>query len=759
MKKAFILSACLIILSACSSPEADSDIIFLKGWKIHKGDDLVWAAADFDDSGWQKIVPATVWEYQLKEFEGYDGFAWYRVSFLLPKDLKELSYFGEKLQISLGPVDDTEQTFLNGKLLGQNNELNTDPEAIPGNFEGDPGAYSINRNYILSTDDPRLRWGQRNVLAIRVHDHGGGGGLYNPSPSVSMVDIKDFITIDIYTDPFDLRGDNYIKTIRLLNAHPSIDFEGVLEIKVRSNYDDSEIFKSSEHYLLKAGADTEHMFTFNASQTESYKLDYSFRVKGSHFPVLASQGAPYILTPPAPSEPRINGPAVFGIRPGNPLLYTIPVSGARPLSYAVEGLPEGLQLDSIQGFLRGSIKKSGDYPITLIARNSLGEDRKEFTIKVGDQIQLTPPMGWNSWNCWGLSVSDEKVRSSARAMVESGLINYGWTFMNIDDGWEAAKRTSRGELPANEKFPDMNSLTDYVHSLGLKIGIYSSPGPFTCGGFLGSYQHERQDARTWADWGIDYLKYDWCSYRNIMPDESDIEGLKKPYVLMRNALDGADRDIVYSLCQYGMGNVSSWGAEVGGNLWRTTYDITDTWESLTSIGFSQHTHSEHARPGGFNDPDMMVLGWVGWGPNLHPTRLSADEQYTHVSLWCLLSAPLLLGNDLSRLDDFTKSLLTNNEVLAVNQDELCDQADLVYSKDSIQVWTKDMADGSKAVGFFNLNDTKREVKIPLAELGLEGRYSVRDLWRQENAPDASRDIDVAVYPHGVYLVRMKKEEE
>lgn len=751
----FILT---FLLSACRSPRPGDDIISLeKGWKIQKGDNPEWALPGYDASGWQSIDPHKTWETQLKSFSSYDGYAWYRINFILPKELKDNAYFGDSLQISLGRVDDTEQTFLNGQLLGQNNVLFTDTSAVPGKFEGDSLAYSYYRKYVLPVDDPRLKWGKLNILAVRVHDHGGGGGITNPSPSVSMVDIKDYLAMNVHADPFELKGENYIKTIRLINGHHSEDFDGELTVRVTSNNDGSELYESTEQVIISAGEETQHMFTFSAPQTESYKVEYIYNIDGSVYPVYQVQGAPYILTPPAPDEPRINGPAIFGVRPGHPLLYTIPASGIRPMVFSSDTLPPGIMLDSTNGFLRGEIRKKGEYNITLTAANALGEDSKIFTIRVGDTIQLTPPMGWNSWNCWGLTVSDEKVRSSARAMVESGLVNYGWSFMNIDDGWEADERTRRGELLSNEKFPDMNALSDYIHGLGLKLGIYSSPGPLTCGGYLGSYKHEYTDARTWADWGIDYLKHDWCSYRLIAENETELEELQKPYIIMRNALDRVNRDIVYSLCQYGMGDVSSWGADVGGNLWRTTYDIVDTWESLTNIGFSQYKHSSHARPGGFNDPDMMIVGWVGWGPDLHPTRLTADEQYTHVSLWCLLSAPLLLGNDLSRLDDFTISLLTNNEVLEVNQDALCDQADRVYNQDSIQVWIKDMADGSKAVGFFNMDEELREISIPLGALGLDETYRVRDLWRQQDEANATDRINASVYPHGVYLVRMWPE--
>ena len=756
-----LLTALVFVLTGgCSQTQPGEDVISLEeGWKIHKGDDPAWAEPGLDDSNWKDVDPNQTWELQdLQAFGEYDGYAWYRIRFMLPEALRKRAYFGEEIQFTLGRIDDTDQTYLNGQLLGQNAELAEDPDAEPGDFEGDPEAYRYFRNYVLPADDPRVRWGEENVLAIRVHDHGGGGGITNPSPSVSMVDIKDVLEMDVQSEPFEIVGNHYTKSIRLINSHGEQAFEGELNVRVTRYTDGEKVFESAEDIMVPADNQFDYFFSFEAPQTERYKVEYIFNIDGARHPVSHIQGAPYILTPPAPDEPRINGPSVFGVRPGHPLLYTIPVSGKRPMQFAVGGLPEGVVLDSVKGFLRGEVARAGEYELTLIAENALGRDEKDFTLKVGDTIQLTPPMGWNSWNCWGLSVSDEKVRSSARAMVESGLVHYGWSFINIDDGWEASERTGSGELPGNEKFPDMKALSDYVHGLGLKLGIYSSPGPRTCGGYPGSYQHEYQDARTWARWGIDYLKYDWCSYREIAESQEELDELQRPYLLMRDALDRVDRDIVYSLCQYGMGDVWEWGAEVGGNLWRTTGDIRDTWESLSTIGFSQYNLFPYSHPGHYNDPDMMILGRVGWGPDLHPTRLTADEQYTHVSLWCLLSAPLLLGNDLARLDDFTLSLLTNHEVLAINQDPLCRQAERVVNQDSIQVWVKPLEDGSHAAGFFNLDDRLREETITLESFGFEGTYQVRDLWRQEDMGEVSESIDLTLMPHGVYLVRLTEAD-
>ncbi len=474
---------------------------------------------------------------------------------------------------------------------------------------------------------------------------------------------------------------------------------------------------------------------------------------------------PYILTPPVSEVPRINGPTVTGAGPGKPFLYKIPASGKKPLSFAVDKLPMGLSLDPTTGIISGKAPAKGDYRVIFTVSNELGEAKREFRIITGQGLALTPPLGWNSWNCWGLSVDDAKVRAAADAFISSGLADHGWTYINIDDGWEAAERTTGGELLTNEKFPDMKSTVDYVHGKGLKMGIYSSPGLLTCGGYLGSYEHERQDVETWAGWGIDYVKYDWCSYGKIALNDSLYE-LQKPYLMMRDQIINAKRDIIYSLCQYGMGNVWEWGQDVGGNLWRTTGDITDTWESMAGIGFDQDKCSPFAGPGHWNDPDMLVAGQVGWGPDLHPSRLTPDEQYTHISLWCLLSSPLLIGCDLARLDPFTLNLLTNDEVLAINQDELGKQATRIRKEDGIEIWLKPLADGSQAIGFFYTGQqspvdafnwkegaAKKVITLNVKDLGLNEAFSVRDVWRQKDLGEFM-EFTVDVPYHGVVLVKI-----
>lgn len=480
----------------------------------------------------------------------------------------------------------------------------------------------------------------------------------------------------------------------------------------------------------------------------------------------------YILTPAAPREPRINGPMVFGANAGSVFLYKVPATGARPMTFRAKGLPKGLNIFEESGLIRGRTPENGTYNVTLIAENEFGKDEMEFKIIVGQGLALTPPLGWNSWNVWGLSVDQTKVKTAASAMEILGLADYGWTYINIDDGWEAAERTAEGELLANEKFPDMKQLATDIHNKGMKLGIYSSPGPMTCGGFLGSYEHELQDAKTWAEWGIDYVKYDWCYYNDIAKDES-LPELKKPYVHFREVLDQIDRDIVYSICQYGRGDVWTWGEEVGGNLWRTTGDIVDSWSSMSGIGFSQNDLAPYGGPGHWNDPDMLVVGKLGWGPDLRKSRLTPDEQYTHISLWSMLSAPLLLGCDLAQMDAFTLNLLKNHEVLAVNQDPLGKQGSMVYNGVRYQIWKKELYDGSVAIAIFNIGKSDEpaeafqwdgvpevlKVTVGADQIGVEGRHVVRDLWRQIDIGTFDKFFGADVAHHGVMLFKLTPVEE
>ena len=472
-----------------------------------------------------------------------------------------------------------------------------------------------------------------------------------------------------------------------------------------------------------------------------------------------------ILTPPTAPEPHFTGPKVFGARPGSPFLFTVTATGDRPLTFSAQGLPAGLQMDAQTGRITGTLGQKGEYAVTFHAQNARGSVERAFRIVCGAQIGLTPAMGWNSWNCFAGAVTADKVKAAADAMVGSGLVNHGWTYINIDDFWQVKdetkdptlqgpQRDAEGRIVPNPRFPNMKELTDYVHAKGLKIGLYSSPGPWTCGGCVGSYQHEEQDAKQYGEWGFDYLKYDWCSYGGVVKNDHSLPNLKKPYEVMQAALANVPRDILYSFCQYGWGEVWRWGPSLGANSWRTTGDITDTWNSMANIGFNQVGLEKYAGPGHFNDPDMLIVGKVGWGPKLHDTRLSRDEQYTHISLWCLLSAPLLIGCDMTQLDNFTLGLLTNDEVLAVNQDPLAHQAARVAQEGPLQVWAKDLEDGSRAVGLFNVGELESTVTVKWSDLGVAGQCNVRDLWRQKDLGACADSFSVPVAHHGVVFVKI-----
>ena len=452
--------------------------------------------------------------------------------------------------------------------------------------------------------------------------------------------------------------------------------------------------------------------------------------------------------------PEINGARVVGCSPGMPFLFKIPASGMGPLRYQARHLPAGLHLDSKSGVIRGIVSRAGNYEVRITVRGSHGIARRGLMIVCGThKLARTPPMGWNSWNVWGTSVTADKVRAAADAMISQGLINYGYRFVNIDDAWEG-KRDASGAIQTNSKFGDMAALARYVHSKGLLLGIYSSPGPKTCAGYEATYQHEQQDANTYAKWGIDYLKYDWCSYGNLFPHPTLAE-LQAPYRKMRGCLDRCGRDITFSFCQYGMGDVWKWGKQTGGNLWRTTGDITDSWGSMSGIAFSQSANSPYAGPGGWNDPDMLVVGNLGWGEHPHPTRLTPNEQITHITMWALLAAPLILGCDLSHLDPWTKALITNHDVIDINQDPLGHAATRVFStNEGAEVWARPLADGTMAVGFMNKSRTELEIEVKWYQLGLSAIQPVYDCWMRTKVGDGLTSLETYVPAHGAKLFRV-----
>ena len=360
-------------------------------------------------------------------------------------------------------------------------------------------------------------------------------------------------------------------------------------------------------------------------------------------------------------------------------------------------------------------------------------------------LALTPPMGWNSWNHFGISIHDSIIRGIADAMVSSGLAKAGYEYIVIDDGWEGG-RDENGNIIPNSNFPDMKELADYVHSRGLKLGIYSSPGPKTCGGYEGSYGDEDQDAMTFASWGIDYLKYDWCGAMRIYGYSK--ENMQRVYQKMGIALLETKRPIVYSICQYGAENVWEWGSDAGGNLWRTTGDINDSWEQISQIGFSQNEMAPFARPGHWNDPDMLEVG---------NGDLTVEDNKAHFTLWCMLAAPLMAGNDLRNMSEQTISILTNKDLIAINQDKLGKQGQRIAKKDSVEVWSKPLIDNTVAIALFNRKNEPTEIGFSWDELGLlESPKSLYNVWLSEISDPSDEGISHFIPPHGVILLKIEK---
>ena len=496
----------------------------------------------------------------------------------------------------------------------------------------------------------------------------------------------------------------------------------------------------------------------------------------------AEAGNYEILTPRPGPNPHINGPFIYGCRPGHPFLYRIPCQGERPISFSAEALPRDLILDPVTGIITGNTPVQGEYNIVFNAKNKYGTDKRSFKIVAGEKLALTPPMGWNHWYAHFDNVTDKIMREAADVMISSGMADVGYQYVNIDDCWMNAPknrdslrvgplRDEMGNIIPNRHFPDMKGLADYIHQKGLKAGLYSSPGPLTCARFAGSYQHEEQDARQFALWGYDFLKYDWCSYKQIALAKSAIEkninsnksidnkititreSFQYPFRLMGELLMQQDRDIVYNLCQYGMGKVWEWGGAVGASCWRTSGDLGPNLDKVFEVALKNAEHGKYSKPGEWNDPDYIQIGWIH-GDESGPTKMLPSMQYAFMSLWSLMASPLFFSGDMTKLDEFTLNILCNTEVIDVNQDPLGESASVINHPDSCFIMVKNLSDGSKAVGFFNRGRAQKEVTGMWSELKLEGKQKVRDLWRQRNLGVHNRSFNVKIPSQGVVMVKI-----
>ena len=482
--------------------------------------------------------------------------------------------------------------------------------------------------------------------------------------------------------------------------------------------------------------------------------------------------APYLLTPQPGPAPRINGPLVYGARPGHPFLYRIPTQGTRPMTFTAKGLPATLRLDPVSGIITGTTPPRGEYPLAFTARNPAGEATRTFKLVSGDTLSLTPQMGWNHWYAHYNRVTDVMMREAADILLRSGMADVGYDYVNIDDCWMNAEpdakrrpdplrvgpfRDAAGRLLQNRHFPDMKALADYIHARGLKAGLYTSPGPKTCAGYAGAYQHEADDARLFAEWGFDFLKYDWCTYGALVKKPVPLDELQKPYRVMGDLLREQPRDMVFNLCQYGMGDVWKWGAEVGGQSWRTAGDLGFELDRIFEVALKNCEHRDWQKPGAWNDPDYLQFGYIGnaRGEGLpEPCGLTPTEQYAFMSLWSLMASPLFFSGDLSRLDEFTLNVLCNPEVIAVNQDPLGQCARVVKLDDEVFLLVKDLADGTKAVGLCNASEAPVNVNAKWSDVGLAGTQPVRDLWRQKDLGRFPDEFKSEVRRRGVVIVKV-----
>ena len=487
----------------------------------------------------------------------------------------------------------------------------------------------------------------------------------------------------------------------------------------------------------------------------------------------------HIITPAPGPQPRFNGASIFGVRPGSPILYTLAVAGQRPMTFTAENLPAGACFDAERGLITGVIAKPGRYLVKLRAKNAAGQAERDLKLVVGDTFSLTPPMGCNTWGGLGPFVSEKAVRASAEAMVRLGLINHGYCYINIDDGWQGQRGGAFNGIQPNEKFGDMKKFCDDLHAMGLKVGNYSTPWRTSYAGFVGgssdsadgtwaklppgakkgwthgTHRFEINDARQAAAWGIDYFKYDWHI------DSVDLART------MGDALRSQQRDIVFELSNTAPFNDAAAYTDIG-TMTRTDGDLVDVWVKtqldagkqkwalgVRDLWQAHRKWQPYNRPGHWNMPCPLRVGLLGGWDNkpMRPSRLTIDEQFSHISLWCLWSAPMIIGAPIDKLDPFTLSLLTNDEVLDINQDPLGLQAQDIDVPGG-EVLVKKLANGAVAVGLFNTGEASASIAVTWEQAGVTGGQQVRDLWRQKDLGVFNGGFTATIPPHGVVLVKL-----
>ncbi|HWB62100.1 MAG TPA: putative Ig domain-containing protein [Chitinophagales bacterium] len=461
--------------------------------------------------------------------------------------------------------------------------------------------------------------------------------------------------------------------------------------------------------------------------------------------------------------PVFHGAKAIGNYPNTEFVFTVPATGQRPISFSAQGLPQGLSIDAATGIIRGVTKEAGEYKVTVTAANAIGKATEEIKIKVGDKLCLTPAMGWNSWNVFTKNIDEKMLMEMADAMVSNGMRDVGYQYINIDDFWHADSRDKDGNPVADaKKFPHgIKYVADYIHSKGLKLGIYSCAGNMTCGRRFGGYSYEDIDAKAYAAWGVDLLKYDYC----YAP--ASRKAAIARYTAMGNALKKSGRSIVFSICEWGLRKPWLWAEQAGGNYWRTTPDIMDAWSfpsvfvySMKSILNREEKLWKYAGPGHFNDPDMLTVGNYGKGNATSGGGLykgMTDTEYeTHFSLWCMFAAPLLSSCDLRSMNDVTYNILTNAEILGINQDELGEQARPVYKLDGVRVYVKHLADGSVAVAIFNASKKQRKFTLKPAMVDADASFHVRDVWEHADKGVLKDLPALPLKAHGTVVLKLSR---
>ena len=732
----FLFIVAVLIFQSCLT-SYQPEIIILDDWHYRTADRGDFAKKQIDLQGWNSVKAGAY----LSQFDepAVDGYVWFRTKVRITDDLKLYSYLNDSLLFDFKQINGPDEFYLNGRLVGRNGRMIKNDRGM-----NDLSAFkdiSGKRQYTLSAEDSLIHWNETNTLALRIYADDQARLLAAPNPSVSMKDFKDYVSIDQhFTDFHFITRDSLQKDIRIRNHSNHYTFSGSLELSVMPASGDESVYQESREMTLKPGEKTKLTSHFPLTEPSGYVLNYRFIEQNSKFYFTQEEKIPELLTPPTGIAPSINYPRIAGFTPSSAVLFRIPVSGRKPMTISSGDLPAGLTIDQDKPVIRGRLPAAGTYNFTVVANNNHGSDSAAFTFRVGNQISLTPPMTWNNKDYLNCRLEAGDVVDVSSSLVQSGLTDMGWHYVNIYDCWQRNARNQNNRiLYGNNRFPDIQDLASQLHDSGLKLGLYSAPASTTCQGYPGSAGNEYTDAWTWNAWDVDYLTYEYCpGPDSVNPVQNSL--LRRSVFNMGNALQSISRDIIYHVV------LNDRQIRINDNYHVNALAHQSDSIDIREMMYGKYDSIPFQEAGYWHD-----FGNLSIGSQFERRFDNADQLYSYVSFMALLPSPWMISIHPDSLSVFTRNLLTNKEVIGIHQTSVKRFPKIIKINHHYIVWQKVMSDSSIVYGVFNKKNESRYVDM--REITGMKEHSGRDVWRQKTLESLGETDSIKLDAWGVRLIK------